>query len=228
MLQNIFSSSLITGPSKLEGLPLVELSSRVVWLSAVVLSVVVLSTIVLSAVVQSVVVLSAIGLSSIGLNAVGLSAVGLSAIVLSAVGLSTVGLNAVVLSAVVLSVVLLNVNVLSAMAPHSDEETKLCNLDPSLEARAIVSYLILFDFDDSLNLSCKDSLKKFESRKVELYERAFGKCSFISMKSLMATLVKMAVFGAYNTQWDDVIEPSEPTRDTFNKHFTVVSYSHRY
>jgi hypothetical protein len=40
-------------------------------------------------------------------------------------------------------------------------------IDSSLEARAIVSYLILFDFDDSLNLSCKDSLKKLAPRKQE-------------------------------------------------------------
>ncbi len=142
--------------------------------------------------------------------------------------LNVVMLSVVMLKVVILIVVMLNVAVLSVVAPLSDGETKLCNFDPSLEARAIVSYLILFDYDDSLNLSCKDSLKKFESRKVELFDRAFGKCSFISMKSLMSTLVKMAVFGAYNIQWDDVIEPSEPTRDTFNKHFTVLSYSHRY
>ena len=80
----------------------------------------------------------------------------------------------------------------------------------NLEARAIVSYLILFDYDDSLNLSCKDLLKKFAAKKQELFERAFGKTGLIGQKELMTTLVKMAVFGAYNIHWDDIVLPTEP------------------
>jgi len=79
----------------------------------------------------------------------------------------------------------------------------------SLESRAIISYLILFDFDDKLILSNRDALIKMASKKQELFEKCFGKNSNITMKDLMNALVKMSVFGAYNIMWDDIVLPAK-------------------
>jgi len=78
------------------------------------------------------------------------------------------------------------------------------------ETRSIVSYLILFDYDSSLNLSCKDFLERFASKKQELFERAFGKMAPIGPEEVMSTLVKMAIFGAYNINWDGIMLHSDP------------------
>lgn len=79
----------------------------------------------------------------------------------------------------------------------------------SLESRAIISYLILFDFDDKLILSNRDALIKMASKKQELFEKCLGKNSNITMKDLMNALVKMSVFGAYNIMWDDIVLPAK-------------------
>ena len=73
--------------------------------------------------------------------------------------------------------------------------------------RAIVSYLILFDYDDSLKLSCRDSLRKLGAKQQDLYSKFFGKDCNIGIKDVMNNLVKMSVFGAHNIQWDDVVLP---------------------
>lgn len=93
----------------------------------------------------------------------------------------------------------------------------------SLESRAIMSYLILFDYDASLNLSCKETLKKIESKKQEMFQVAFGKTGSINLQIMMSTLVKMSVFAAYNIQWDEAVAPVEKTGLTsFN---VVLAYT---
>jgi len=93
----------------------------------------------------------------------------------------------------------------------------------SLESRAIISYLILFDYDDSLSLTGRDMLKKIDVKKQELFDRVLVKSCGISMQELMTTLVKMSVFGAYNIRWDDVVLPTKKTGLTgFN---VVMAYT---
>ncbi len=79
----------------------------------------------------------------------------------------------------------------------------------SLESRAIISYLILFDYDDRLTLSNREALNRMAGKKQELYEKCFGKNCHITLKDLMSALVKMAVFGAYNIMWDDIVLPAK-------------------
>ena len=79
----------------------------------------------------------------------------------------------------------------------------------SLESRAIISYLILFDFDDKLTLVNREALIKMSAKKQELFEKCVGKNSHITLKNLMSALVKMAVFGAYNIMWDDIVLPAK-------------------
>ena len=81
------------------------------------------------------------------------------------------------------------------------------NLRSIFYYRAIVSYLILFDYDDSLKLSCRDSLRKLGAKQQDLYSKFFGKDCKIGIKDVMNNLVKMSVFGAHNIQWDDVVLP---------------------
>ena len=83
--------------------------------------------------------------------------------------------------------------------------------------------MILFDYDDSLKLSCRDSLRKLRVKQQDLYSRFFGKDCKIAIKDVMNNLVKMSVFGAHNIQWDDVVLPAKTTSlATFN---VVMAYT---
>ena len=93
----------------------------------------------------------------------------------------------------------------------------------SLESRAIISYLILFDYDDSLPLKGRDMLRKIDVKKQELFDKVLGNSCNVGLNELMKTLVKMSVFGAYNIRWDDVVLPAKKTGLTgFN---VVMAYT---
>jgi hypothetical protein len=71
--------------------------------------------------------------------------------------------------------------------------------------------MILFDFDSSLNLSDLKKLEKIRAENESMYQRYLYKRCRISRVDFMKTLVKMAVFGSYNIQWDDIIVPQVST-----------------
>jgi hypothetical protein len=83
--------------------------------------------------------------------------------------------------------------------------------------------MILFDHDHSLKLSSRDLLEKFTTSKQKLFERAFGKMVTVGPDEVMSTLVKMAIFGASNINWDDMVLNSEP--NCLKNSSLVIPYS---
>lgn len=93
----------------------------------------------------------------------------------------------------------------------------------TIETRSLLSYMILFDHDESLKLSSKERIAKISTENDEIFQRYVSDKSTMKFKELMKTLVKMAVFGSYNIQWIDIIQP--PEIQSLSKMFVVMAYT---
>jgi hypothetical protein len=73
-----------------------------------------------------------------------------------------------------------------------------------IEQQAILAYIILFDYDSTMNLKEAPTLSDINVFNDIFFDSCVDRsCSTFSLKDLSRVLVRMAVFSAYNIDWSD-------------------------
>ncbi len=113
-------------------------------------------------------------------------------------------------------------NIINLFSPNADLDQyarliiKLKGLPvlTSTEQKAVMSYVILFDSDNDLNLAHPEDLNDLVVEKTDLYHASIKTCEdCLDLLTLSKTLVEMAAFCAQNISWDG--EEGDPVRNVF-------------
>ena len=100
-------------------------------------------------------------------------------------------------------------------------EVKTLQLD-GIEQQAILAYIVLFDYDSTMNLKDPAALTDINVLNEYLYESCVKRTDkTFSLQNLTSTLVKMALFSSYNIVWSE----TDLTEEKISKQALEMRYT---